>query len=176
MILGLGVARLLTSGVAVFRSRGSARLDWVPIAWAICVFIWQLQYWWSVIELAGLIETWTLGDFLILLGHALLLFVAAALVLPNSELPEGADLRESFKHDGRWALLFLSAYFFLALLTSWHFWGDSPLSFVGGLMAVLFVLPLAFLSISSRKAREVITVLYVGLSIWASWAISPMSH
>ena len=102
MIVGLGVTRLLTSGVAVFRSRGSARLDWVPIAWAACVFIWQIQYWWAIIELADLHETWTLGDFLILLGLALLLFIAAALVLPHSELLDGSDLGESFKRDGRW--------------------------------------------------------------------------
>ena len=44
MILGLGVARLLTSGVALFKSRETAHLDWVPIVWAASIFLWQLQY------------------------------------------------------------------------------------------------------------------------------------
>ena len=82
MVLGLGITRLLSSAVAVFRSRGYARLEWVPIAWAASIFIWQIQYWWAVIELAGMHETWLLVEFLALLGLALLLFVTAALILP----------------------------------------------------------------------------------------------
>jgi len=33
IILGLGVTRLLSSAVEVFRSRNQAHLDWVPLAW-----------------------------------------------------------------------------------------------------------------------------------------------
>jgi|GEM_PF-3674649 len=68
MILGLGVTRLLAATVAVFRSRKRARLDWVPLAWAGCIFLWQLQYWWAIIELPGMIQHWTIGSFLMLVS------------------------------------------------------------------------------------------------------------
>jgi hypothetical protein len=62
------------------------------MAWAACNFIAQLQYWWVVIELASFNEARTIGKFLLLRGLPLMLFAAAALVLPQTELPEGADL------------------------------------------------------------------------------------
>ena len=58
MILGLGVTRLLSAFVAVFRSRKHSKLDWIPLAWAGCIFLWQLQFWWAIIELPGLIRVW----------------------------------------------------------------------------------------------------------------------
>jgi hypothetical protein len=176
MIFGLGITRLLMSGVAVFRSRGRAELDWIPIAWAACTFILLLQYWWAVIELTALIEIWSLEKFLLLLGLSLLLFVAAALVLPHKGLRKGRSLSESFNRDGRWALCFLSGYFLLAMATNWLLWDVSPISLPSGLMFILALLPLAFLVIPSRRGREVITVLFVCLSFWTSWELSPKSY
>lgn len=160
MIFGLGITRLLTSGVAVFKTRERAQTDWVPIAWAACTFVLLLQYWWAVIELTALIEIWSLGKFLLLLGLVLFLFVAAALVLPVKGLRKGRSLSESFNRDGRWALCFLSGYFLLAMATNWLIWGVSPISLSGGLLVILALLPLAFLVIPSRRAREVITILF----------------
>lgn len=176
MIFGLGITRLLTAGVAVFKTRERAQLDWVPIAWAACTFILLLQYWWAVIELTTVVEVWTLGKFLLLLSLALFLFVAAALVLPHKGLRKDGDLSESFKRDGRWALCFLSGYFLLAMLTNWVIWGVSPIAFWGGYLMVQILLPLAFLAVPSRRARETITILFVGMTIWASWELSPKSY
>ena len=67
------------------------------------------------IECTSLVRTWTPLQFLALLGFPLVLFVAAALVLPLTELQSGDTLAASFERDGRWALLFLSVYFFLAV-------------------------------------------------------------
>jgi hypothetical protein len=167
---------LLSGGVVVFISRTHARLDWLPMAWAACIFIAQLQYWWAVIELASFNETWTIGTFLLLLGLPLMLFAAAALVLPQTELPEGADLREWFNRDGRWALLFLCAYYILAVLANWILWKHSPLSSWDALEGPMIVLPLAFNFISSRRAREIITVLFIGLTLWECWQLSPKSY
>lgn len=100
LILGFGITWLLSAAVAMFRSRTLARLDWIPLVWAACVFFWQLQYWWAVIELPRLVSTWHLGQFMILVALALLLFVTAALVLPPTQLAEGENLAESFKRDG----------------------------------------------------------------------------
>ena len=128
MILGLGVTRLLSAFVAVFRSRRHSKLDWIPLAWAGCIFLWQLQFWWAIIELPGLIRVWTLGSFLTLVCLTLLLFVSAALVLPSSELAEKDSLAASFDRDGRWSLVSLSAYFVLAVVADWVFWNVSPMS------------------------------------------------
>ncbi len=176
IILGFGVTRLLTAGVAMFRSRKCSELDWVPLVWAGCVFLWQIQYWWAIIELPRLIETWHLGQFMILLGLALLLFVTAALVLPSSELSKGEKLADAFERDGHWALPCLSLYFVIAFVADWHFWGVAPLSYSGVLLGGLVLTPLLFVETSSRSTKEIITVFYLVLSLWSGWELSPKSY
>ena len=115
----------------MFRSRSYAHLDWIPLVWAGCVFFWQLQYWWAIIELPGMIKTWHLGQFMILVALALLLFLAAALVLPPTELKDDEDLADLFKRDGHWALPFLSLYFLAAFVADWLFPGRQPIFLFG---------------------------------------------
>ena len=125
-ILGLGIARLLSDAVLVFKARSRARLDWVPLSWAGCIFVWQIQYLWGIIELPNLVQTWTRIDFLLLLGLSLLLFIAAALVLPDSELNRGESLADSFRRDGRWALVALSGWGCNTLVVNWVMFSMSP--------------------------------------------------
>lgn len=176
MILGLGVTRLLSAMVAVFRSRHRVRLDWIPLAWAGCIFMWQLQYWWAVIELPSLIHVWTLPKFLTLIFLTLLLFVAAALVLPPDELKERDSLWDSFERDGRWALVALSLYFMLALFADWKLWDISPISTPGELLATLALLPLLYVMGRRRWLEVIITLSYIPLSIWAILVLSPASY
>ncbi|NTV47205.1 MAG: hypothetical protein HGB11_11940 [Chlorobiales bacterium] len=176
LVLGLGITRLLSSAVAVFRSREYAKMDWIPLVWATCIFIWQLQFWWAIIELPVLIKTWSIIQFLFLLALPLLLFVAAALILPHTEMEKGESLAELFVRDGRWALLFISAYFSFAIAANWYFWGISPFTYEGGLDAAQAIVPLVFLRVTSRRGQEVITILYLALSIWGAWVESPKSY
>lgn len=176
LVLGFGVTRLLSGGVAMFKSRSIASLDWIPLAWAACIFLWQLQFWWAVIELPSLIKTWHLGQFMILLSLTLLLFIAAALILPSTELKKGENLKDSFERDGHWALPCLSLYFFVAFVADWHFWGVLPFSYFGALLIALLITPLVFVFVSARWAQASITVGYILLSLWAAWELSPESY
>jgi hypothetical protein len=176
IILGLGVTRLLSSVVAAFRSRSHAQLDWIPFAWAGCIFLWQLQYWWAINELPRITRVWTLWSFLILVGLTLLLFVSAALVLPPAELREKDNLRTAFERDGRWALASLRTYFALALLVDWLLWNASPFSIWGGALMALMILPLGFVWTRSRRLQAAITIVYIPLSIWAALGLSPSAY
>jgi hypothetical protein len=176
MILGLGITRLLSSVVEVFRSRNQVELDWVPFVWAGCIFIWQLQFWWGIIELPSLLKAWSLGSFLTLVSLTLLLFVSAGLVLPPSMLEKNDSLKRAFDRDGRWALVSLSAYFAVALFADWMFWNVPPVSSWGAFLAGLTILPLVCVWSRSRRVQEAITVLYIPLSIWAAFVLSRPSY
>ena len=176
IILGLAVARLLSSAVAAFKSRNRAKLTWMPFVWAGCIFLWQLQYWWAIIELPRVINIWTLGAFMVLVSLALLLFVSASLILPSSELGEHDDRNELFEHNGQWALVSLSLYFGTAIFADWLLWNMSPLSTPGAFNIALFVLPLVFVLSRSKRVQEAITLLYVPLSVWAALILSPASY
>ena len=175
IVLGLGITRLLSSAAAVFRSRGQAHIDWIPLIWGACIFLWHIQFWWAIIELTPH-TVWTPLQFLALLGLPLTLFIAAALVLPPEVLRPGDSLAVSFERDGRWALLFLSAYFFIATAENWYFWKTSPLTRLGFINLILALLPLVFLSVSSRKTRGALTVLYAAISLLAAWIESPHAY
>jgi hypothetical protein len=176
IILGLGVARILSSSVAAFKSRNRAKLTWIPFVWAGCIFIWQLQYWWAIIELPNLIEVWTLQSFLLLVGLALLLFVSASLILPSSELGEHDHLNELFEQNGQWGLLSLSMYFMLAMLADWILWDLSIFSKAGAINGTLAVLPILFIVSRSKRVEQVITLVNVPFSLWAAWVFSPSAY
>lgn len=144
--------------------------------WALSIFVWQLQYLWAVIELPNYVKVWSLLDFLLLIGLSLCLFVAGALVLPDVELRSGDDLAKSFSRDGRWALVALSLWGIMALVTNWNLFGNSAVNPEGALMTMVTILPLLFLVFRNRKWKAGITVLNLCLTFLSAWILSPKSY
>lgn len=175
-VLGLGIARLLTAAVNVFRRRDEIEIHWMPLVWAVSIFMFQIQFWWTIFDLSDSVEQWTLLRFVSLLGMAMLLFVAGALVLPASGTGRHSNLLRDFEHDGRWALIFLLAYFTASLWVNWYFWGETPFDAVGAIVIALIVVLALFLSLSNHVARNVVTVLFLLLSIYACIALSPSAY
>jgi len=175
MILGLGVARLLTGAVAVFRARDRAALDWPPLFWAAAIFIQQIAFWWSLEDAAGRVTTWTLPTFLMLVALVLFLFLAAALVLPAGDMAEGESLRASFEKDGRWALVALAAFNAVVILANWVIWRADPLSESVRLNVALTIVPLAGF-LGSRRVQAIAAVAYVAVAIWGVAELSPASY
>ena len=104
LVLGLALALLLTSCLAVFRARREIRIDWLPLVWAAYIFVSQIQYWWATFGLSGL-ESISGIVFGLMLFMAVLLFVAGGLVLPPDPERSAVDLSEYFEADGRWGVL-----------------------------------------------------------------------
>lgn len=176
MILGLGVTRILSGSILVFRSRRRATLDWIPLAWAFATFVLQLQFWWAVIELARVERVWSLFDFLTMIAIPLELFVAAALVLPAEELDAGERLGDEFERDGRFGVLCLSAYAATALFADWRIFGTSLASTATAVLAAELLLPLVIVVHTGRGARATATALYVLLVLFGSAILSPSAY
>jgi hypothetical protein len=172
MILGLGVARLLTAGVAVFRARRVVAMDGVPLVWALAIFVQQLDFWWSLGELATLPHHWTLGGFLLLVGLVLSLFLAAALILPSTEIATLASLKDFHEEDGRWALLALATFNGLAIAANRVFWQAGIMSPDVIINLILVALPLAALA-GPRKVQIAATLAYGPAIVLAALALSP---
>ncbi len=170
-VIGLGFARLLTAAVAAFRARNRCRLDWLPFAWATLMFLWLIQYWWAIFELNLIIDDWAMWRFIFLLVLALLLFAASALVLPVRPGSEG--LYEDFRRNGRWALVVLAVYFFVAVSANWLLFGMSPAAPLNLLTIVLMVPPLVVFTSASRRVQGIATLLNVPLSLFAFVQFSP---
>jgi hypothetical protein len=175
MILGLGIARLLTGGVALFHARHSMRFDWIPLAWAFAVFIQQIGLWWSLEELATIVPKWSLVGFLMLVALVLVLFLAAALVMPPIDLSRTEVLRDLFEADGRWALLMLAAFNTLALFANMIFWHQPLMSLDVGLNALLAGLAVVTF-VGRRPVQAVATVSYVAIVIVTIALVAPSAQ
>ena len=172
LIMGIGITQLLGDVVDAFRSRQIYRLQWIPMTWAAIVFAWQMQFLWAILELEALQADWTAFEFAILLILALLLFIAGSLVVPRAS-DESPDAYEQFHQDGRWTLLVLSVFFFLAYIVNVFLF---RLNWLSPINLEDPVLGLALLIAVFRKKRStwaVTTILFALASIVAIANLSP---
>jgi hypothetical protein len=175
-VLGLGVTRLLLGGVGVFRARRRQRVHWIPIVWAMSIFLAQIQYWWAVFELKELIEIWTHGAFATLLSLAVLLFIAGALILPASTNQERATLIEYFEQDGRWALLAVTAYAALSMWANWFLFQTSPISDVGAIVSIYGLTALAAFLVTNRRILPILTIGFFLIAVWTYLFLAPAAY
>ncbi len=175
IILSLGIAALLKSFVEMFRARGYGRLHWMPLAWAGCIFIYQVQFWWAIIELQDLVHRWNLWQFLLLLLLTLLLFLASALILPE-KLEREQNLLDEFHRDGQWALLILLIYAIIASVTDYLFWGARIETIDWVFLGMETMLPIINLLTRKVWLETTTTILYVLNCLISSLLLSPLSY
>ena len=118
---------------------------------------------------------WTAARFALLLGMALLLFAAGALVVARPSDDESVEAWEQFAQDGRFALAGLSAFFFLAFLGNPVLFGVSPLQPANLVDLALCVLLVLALPLRSRTAWAVATVLFLAGTALAIPLLSPVA-
>ncbi|MBB3771579.1 hypothetical protein FHS55_002178 [Angulomicrobium tetraedrale] len=172
-MLGLGIARLLSGFVIAFKSRHRGGIDWLPLSVAGIVLGEILQFWWALAELATR-PGWSLGDFSFLVLLVMLLFLAAALIVPTDT--DVTNPSEAFARDGRWALLLLALYHGVAIAANGWFW-NSPLRSVGTLLvASLAVTSAAGALIPGRAAQSAVVIVYCVLAVTGVIILSPIRY
>lgn len=125
-LIGMALTRLLSGLVAVFRARTRAELDWVPVAWAAAMILALLEAWVALNSLPALIQAFNVGHFFSLAGLMLVLFAAAALLMPPGEIGAGESMKAFFIGEGRFALPLLSAYNVAATVANLILFGAEP--------------------------------------------------
>ena len=161
-ILGLGIARILSGFVTVFKARDRVAPDWLSLILAGVILGEFLQFWWALAELAK-IKSWSLGDFTLLTALAMALFLAAALIVPDDI--HNRDPKESFEKDGRWSLAAIGIYYALGIFANCTLWAERLLSPSNALLALLVILAtLGFLG-HGRRVRVTVVALFAALNI-----------
>ncbi|HFX0834607.1 TPA: hypothetical protein ACIDYY_004784 [Pseudomonas aeruginosa] len=163
MILGLSITRVLLCAMTVFRIRRTAQPDWVALAWALVLFLFQLQFWWALNDLPTLKNAFSFIEFLLLVCLSLSLFSAAALILPSRSEDEADGLQVYFEQDGRFTLLAICIYLGLGSTTNILF--ASPFQLWGALDLVMFTVSLAAFFSRSRRFYAPLTLVYLPLAM-----------
>jgi len=82
LIIGLGVAELLSGVTQSIRHRDTIQTDWMHSGFVIIVFLALLQQWWEIWGVRDT-PTWTFPELLLMLGGPIGLFLIAHLLFPE---------------------------------------------------------------------------------------------
>lgn len=172
LIVALSITRLMVSASVIYIAREKLKGDWIPCAWAVCIFFLALQFSWVFISLGKLPINWSFGIFLCLLGMVLPLFFASALILPNTEYQAGDDLHSWFAKNGRIALLCFAFYCLAVYPFNWYFFDlamlDRPHAGIAAGLALI-----GFFT-HSRRVLATVTALELGVIIY--FAVRMLLH
>lgn len=166
MVLGLSVTRLLLGLVTVFRIRRTSPIDWVPLVWALVLFVTQLEYWWSINQLPTIKPTYSFPEFAFLVLLTLMLFLSTALLLPSRSEDEQEGLQSYFEKDGRFGLLAFAAFLTLAFVVNVFFLNNPIASEWAYIDVVMIVVPIATFVIRSRRVYAALTLLYLPFAMF----------
>lgn len=99
IVLGLAIAQVLQGFRGIILSRATVALHFPTLIWAGLALLMAIQGWWASFGL----HLYTNGDFmafLVIILHAISVYIVAALVLPDIA-GEAVDLRDHyFAHKG----------------------------------------------------------------------------
>lgn len=123
IILGLAVQQVLQGYRALILSRRRVAFYAPPLIWSVLILLMVAQNWWASFGLAGRPELdWSFALFATILVQTILLYMLAAIVLPDIPSDEPIDLRDHYYREAR-------AFFGIsAALILWSLFRDFMLS------------------------------------------------
>ena len=100
IILGLAITQILSGFRGLVHARARVRMYWPAIVWAWLLLVIDVQTWWSMFGLRNH-HDWTFGQFAIVLLQTIILYMLAALILPDFGT-EPVDLKAAYFQQARW--------------------------------------------------------------------------
>ncbi|MEP6730930.1 MAG: hypothetical protein ABJE10_09840 [bacterium] len=101
IILGLGITQLLGGVGRLLQGRRRVRVYWPSLAWVALLLIIDVQTWWTMFGLRQ-VRRWTFVEFLVVLLQPIVLYLLAALALPEATTDDTVDLRANYYGHSRW--------------------------------------------------------------------------
>lgn len=95
VILGLAIAQILQGYRALALNRRQVTLYWPTLAWTGSLLLMVAQHWWASFDLADRGD-WSFADFAATLLQTALIYLMAALVLPDIPADRPVDLKQHY--------------------------------------------------------------------------------
>lgn len=108
IVIGLGLTHLLANVHELVQARERVQVHWLPVAWAVLVFVGLVQWWWSSFTFSTRDE-WTFFYFLFLLMRPVTSYLSAAFVLPRVDAGADYDLRAYYFETKGWLFTLLAS-------------------------------------------------------------------
>src|SRR5678815_1556790 len=101
IILGLGITQLLGGLGRLLQARKEVQLYWPAVAWIGVLLILYVQTWWAMFGLRAL-GSWSFLGFSLVLLQPIVLYLLAALVIPEGTSAAAGDLKAHYYAQTRW--------------------------------------------------------------------------
>jgi hypothetical protein len=105
IIIGLGITNALLGISAAIDSisaeNRTIRFSWAAAFWLAGVFLWMVLFWWWEFRLLTILKNWSMGNYLLVIFYAVLLFLLVALLVPR-KWDEVDDLNVYFLSKRHW--------------------------------------------------------------------------
>ena len=108
IILGLAITQVLQGYRALLLARGRIHPDPTPLIWSGLILLFAAQAWWASFDLTER-RNWDFLDFAVILLQMGLLYMLAALVLPDVPSEQPVDLAGHFERHRAAFFAFLIA-------------------------------------------------------------------
>lgn len=102
LILGLGIAQILTSVADVLSNLRNVKLCLPHTLLTLAVFLLHIQEWWINYQYSAVVKEWTLDIILSILIYPILLFLLARMLFPTGIRGHETDLNHYFFDQWRW--------------------------------------------------------------------------
>jgi hypothetical protein len=125
IILGLGIAQLMAGFGRLIVLHQRVCLYWPTVAWVALLLIFHILTWWTMFGLRNYSE-WNFLAYLIVLLQPIVLYLLAALILPDFTSASRIDLKTNYYGNGRWFFSLLVLFFCVSLLKDLALYGRLP--------------------------------------------------
>lgn len=172
IIVGLGLANLLSDLHRLISARARVRWAAVPMLWAAFAFLLVINYWWALyFRGLGVTTASSAGGFLVSIVQPMILYLACANVLPGAVPESGLNLRERYFAECRFFLSLVLLYVAIThiqvgITTRWEWTSGSAIR----LVVFALILPLLWIrSYWHHLVASAITLmlLFLGLFLQA---------
>ncbi len=153
VIIGLAITQVLQGYRMLALNRHRVRWYAPPLIWSALILVLVVQHWWASFGLAGRSD-WSFAQFASTLAQTALLYMMAALVLPDVQRDEPADLKAHYYREvpaffgvGIAAILWNSVREYLLF-------GEHPLGFELGFQLLFLALSIAAIAVRRERFHE----------------------
>ncbi len=160
VVIGLGLSHLLGGYVELVKAHRAVKFYWVHSIWIALTFLGHIFLWWTMWGLRHF-RDWNFFAFLLILAPTVLLYTAAALLIPHIGAGDAVDLRDYYYENSSLTFGVYAAFAFSLLAVNWLLPGGrllQPINYLLGLNCVLLGV-----SALTKNARYhvVLTLLFV---------------
>ena len=98
IIFGFAIQQVLGGFRSLILARGKVRLYWPVLVWSLLTLLIIAQNWWESFGLASR-QDWDFASFAAILVQAIIVYMLAAIVMPDIAAEEPVDLKDHYYRE-----------------------------------------------------------------------------